>query len=78
VHAKKAYMESKVISQLILNLSTKCMCVVCFTTQLLYTEKRGSLCTHKTAGWVSLRAILDDVEKIKISFPVGNEATIPW
>ena len=34
-------MERKVIAQLILNLGTKCMCVVCFTTQLLYTKKRS-------------------------------------
>jgi hypothetical protein len=68
-------MESKVIAQLILNLSTKCKCVVCFTTQPLYPEKRGP---QKTAGWVSLTAIPDDVENRKISFLVRNEATVPW
>jgi len=47
-------MESKVTTQLILNLSTKCICVVCFTTQLLYTEKRGPIVpTKMLAGLAS-------------------------
>ena len=61
-------MASRGIAPLILNLSTRYICVVNFTPWPLYLREVNPV-THRTGGWVGHRASLDDFETRKISWP---------